>query len=211
MDAAEQKYGPIFAKYSAMSIEQVAQNDEAMKMGARLFANYCTICHGSDAKGAMGFPNLTDSHWRWGGEPAAIKTTILNGRIAAMPGWGQVIGEEGVKNVAAYVRQDLAGLKLPEGTVADVEAGKAIFAQNCVACHGQKGEGMAMMGAPDLTAPSGWIYGSGWHSCSRPSVMAAMARCLPRSSIWARTRSTCWRRTFTACRTKRNLHPTKKS
>ena len=161
MDAAEQKYGPIFAKYSAMSIEQVAQNDEAMKMGARLFANYCTICHGSDAKGAMGFPNLTDSHWRWGGEPAAIKTTILNGRIAAMPGWGQVIGEEGVKNVAAYVRQDLAGLKLPEGTVADVEAGKAIFAQNCVACHGQKGEGMAMMGAPNLTAPSGWIYGSG--------------------------------------------------
>ncbi|MCF7203418.1 cytochrome-c oxidase, cbb3-type subunit III [Pseudomonas oligotrophica] len=160
MDVAEQKYGPIFAKYSAMSVEQVAQDEEALKMGARLFANYCTICHGSDAKGAMGFPNLTDAHWRWGGESDAIKTSILNGRMGAMPGWGQVIGEEGVKNVAAYVRQDLAGLKLPEGSEADIEAGKAIFAQNCVACHGQNGEGMAMMGAPNLTAPSSWIYGS---------------------------------------------------
>lgn len=160
MDVAEQKYGPIFAKYSAMSVEQVAQDEEALKMGARLFANYCTICHGSDAKGAMGFPNLTDAHWRWGGESDAIKASILNGRMGAMPGWGQVIGEEGVKNVAAYVRQDLAGLKLPEGSEADIEAGKAIFAQNCVACHGQNGEGMAMMGAPNLTAPSSWIYGS---------------------------------------------------
>ncbi|MCY1227514.1 Cbb3-type cytochrome c oxidase subunit CcoP1 [compost metagenome] len=157
---ADQQYGPIFARYSAMSIEEVAQDPQAMKMGGRLFATYCSICHGSDAKGALGFPNLTDSNWRWGGEPETIKTTILHGRMAAMPAWGDVLGDAGVKNVAAYVRQDLAGLKLPEDTKADVEAGKSLFATTCVACHGAEGKGMAAMGAPDLTHPAGWIYGS---------------------------------------------------
>ncbi|MFG5863389.1 cytochrome-c oxidase, cbb3-type subunit III [Metapseudomonas sp. CR1201] len=157
---ADQQYGPIFARYSAMSIEEVAQDPQAMKMGGRLFATYCSICHGSDAKGALGFPNLADSNWRWGGEPETIKTTILHGRMAAMPAWGDVLGDAGVKNVAAYVRQDLAGLKLPEDTKADVEAGKSLFATTCVACHGAEGKGMAAMGAPDLTHPAGWIYGS---------------------------------------------------
>ena len=160
MDQAEQKYGPIFAKYASMSVEQLAQDEQALKMGSRLFANYCAICHGSDAKGSMGFPNLADHEWRWGGEPDAIKASILNGRIGAMPAWGQVIGEEGVANVAAYVRAELAGLPLSEGTQADLAAGKAVFAQNCVACHGAAGEGMAMLGAPKLTNPAGWIYGS---------------------------------------------------
>ena len=82
---ADEKYGPIFAKYAAMSVEQVAQDPQAVKMGARLFANYCAICHGSDAKGSLGFPNLADQHWRWGGDATSIKTSILNGRIAAMP------------------------------------------------------------------------------------------------------------------------------
>src|SRR5690606_10628202 len=100
MDQADQKYGPIFAKYASMPVEQVAQDEQALKMGSRLFANYCAICHGSDAKGSMGFPNLADHEWRWGGEPDTIKASILNGRIGAMPAWGQVIGEEGVKNVA---------------------------------------------------------------------------------------------------------------
>ncbi|MHB1372197.1 MAG: cytochrome-c oxidase, cbb3-type subunit III, partial [Pseudomonadaceae bacterium] len=160
MDQAEQKYGPIFAKYASMSVEQLAQDEQALKMGSRLFANYCAICHGSDAKGSMGFPNLADHEWRWGGEPDAIKASILNGRSGAMPACGQVIGEEGVANVAAYVRAELAGLPLPEGTQADLAAGKAVFAQNCVACHGAAGEGMAMLGAPKLTNPAGWIYGS---------------------------------------------------
>ncbi len=160
VDKAEQQYGPIFARYSAMSIEEVAQDPQALKMGGRLFATYCSICHGSDAKGAMGFPNLADSQWRWGGDPETIKASILHGRIAAMPAWGEVLGDDGVKNVAAYVRQDLAGLKLPEGTKADPEAGKALFATTCVACHGIEGKGTEAMGAPDLTHPAGWIYGS---------------------------------------------------
>lgn len=160
MDRADEKYGPIFAKYSAMSVEQVAQDPDAIKMGARLFANYCAICHGSDARGSAGFPNLADDIWRWGGDTASIKTSILHGRNGVMPGWGAVIGEEGVKNVSAYVRKELAGLKLPEGNDADLSAGKEVYASTCVACHGANGEGMTMLGSPNLTSSAGWIYGS---------------------------------------------------
>ena len=157
---ADAQYGPIFAKYSAMPLEQVAQDEQALKMGGRLFATYCAICHGSDAKGAVGFPNLTDENWRWGGDAETIKTTILNGRIGVMPAWGQVLGDDGVRNVAGYVRHELAGLPLSEGSNVDLEQGKQLFSTTCVACHGPAGTGTAAMGAPDLTHPGGWIYGS---------------------------------------------------
>ncbi|MDF5995943.1 c-type cytochrome [Pseudomonas aeruginosa] len=88
MAKADEKYGPIFAKFAAMPIEEVAKDPQAVKMGGRLFASNCSICHGSDAKGAYGFPSLTDADWRWGGEPETIKTTIMAGRHAAMPAWG---------------------------------------------------------------------------------------------------------------------------
>ncbi|WP_300731481.1 cytochrome-c oxidase, cbb3-type subunit III [Pseudomonas sp.] len=160
MDKADAKFGPIFAKFAAMPVEQVAQDPQALKMGGRLFASNCSVCHGSDAKGAFGFPNLADTSWRWGGDADTIKTTIMEGRIAAMPGWGPVLGEEGIKNVAAYVRHDLAGLPLAQGTAVDLVAGKQAFDTTCVACHGANGKGMPMLGAPDLTAPAGFIYGT---------------------------------------------------
>ncbi len=77
-----------------------------------------------------------------------------------MPAWLEVIGEEGVKNVAAYVRHDLAGLTPPADLQGDREAGAQVYASTCVACHGANGEGMAMLGAPSLTQPAAWIYGS---------------------------------------------------
>jgi len=160
VDKADAQYGPIYAKYAAMPIADVAKDEQALKMGGRLFSTYCSICHGSDAKGAVGFPNLTDTNWRWGGEPDTIKTTILHGRMAIMPAWGSIIGDDGVKNVSAYVRSSLAGLPLPEGSNDDLQAGQTIFNSNCMACHGPQGKGMPMMGAPDLTHPAGWIYGS---------------------------------------------------
>lgn len=160
VDQADAKFGPIFARFSAMSVAEVAQDERALKIGGRLFANNCAVCHGSDAKGAIGFPNLADGDWRWGGDAETIKTTILHGRVAAMPAWGAVIGENGVKNVAAFVRRDLAGLPLAEGSDADLAAGAQVFAQNCAVCHGADGQGTQAMGAPQLTRSSGWIYGS---------------------------------------------------
>lgn len=162
MAKAEAQYGPLFAKYAAMPIEEVAKDEQALKMGGRLFASNCSVCHGSDAKGAYGFPNLTDNEWRWGGDAETIKTTILHGRQGMMPAQGPVIGEDGVRNVAAYVLTELAGRKLPEGVEADIEAGSKVFGTICSACHTPKGTGTPAMGAPNLTNPSAFIYGSSY-------------------------------------------------
>ena len=158
MDKANEQYGPLYAKFAAMPVEQVAQDPQALKMGGRLFASNCSVCHGSDAKGAYGFPNLTDGDWLWGGAPETIKTTIMGGRQAAMPAWRDVIGEDGIRNVAGYVRS-LSGRDTPEGINVDIEQGQKIFAANCVACHGPAGKGTKAMGAPDLT-DNVWLYGS---------------------------------------------------
>ncbi|EKT4458703.1 cytochrome-c oxidase, cbb3-type subunit III [Pseudomonas putida] len=160
MDKADARFGPIFAKYAAMPVEEVAKDPQALKMGSRLFASNCSVCHGSDAKGAFGFPNLTDSDWRWGGDPETIKTTIMGGRHGVMPAWAEVIGDQGVADVAAFVVSKLDGRTLPEGAKADVENGQKIFAANCVACHGPEGKGTPAMGAPNLTHPQAFIYGS---------------------------------------------------
>ena len=153
---ADEKYGPIFAKYAALPIEEIAKDEAALKMGGRLFASHCAVCHGSDAKGSHGFPNLTDNDWIWGGEPETIKASILNGRQAVMPGWEAALGNDGIKNVAGYVRS-LSGLKNPEGL--DLEAGQKSFDTMCVACHGPEGKGNPMLGAPNLSDRI-WLYGS---------------------------------------------------
>ncbi|TLX57239.1 cytochrome-c oxidase, cbb3-type subunit III [Stutzerimonas nosocomialis] len=155
---AEAQYGPLFAKYAAMPIEEVAQDEQALRMGGRLFASNCAVCHGSDARGAYGFPNLTDDEWLWGGEPETIKATIMGGRQAAMPAWLDVIGEEGIRNVTGYVRS-LSGLENPEGIQVDMAKGQEIFAANCAVCHGAEGKGTQAMGAPNLTDRV-WLYGS---------------------------------------------------
>lgn len=160
MEKADAKFGPIFAKYAAIPVEEVAKDPQALKMGSRLFASNCSVCHGSDAKGAYGFPNLTDQDWRWGGDPETIKASIMNGRHGVMPAWVEVIGDQGVADVAAFVLTNLDGRSLPEGVKADPVKGKEIFAGNCVACHGPEGKGTPAMGAPNLTHPQAFIYGS---------------------------------------------------
>ena len=159
MYKADATYGPIFRKYASMPIEEVAQDEQALKMGGRLFASYCSVCHGATAKGQPGFPNLTDKDWLYGGDPETIKTSIMNGRQAAMPGWLQPLREEGVKNVTGYVRS-LANLdtdKDPKGV--DLVAGQEIFQANCALCHGPDGKGLQAFGAPNLTDKI-WLYGS---------------------------------------------------
>jgi cytochrome c oxidase cbb3-type subunit 3 len=153
---AAERYGPLFAKYSAMDIPAVAADPKAREMGQRLFLNYCAQCHASDAHGSRGFPNLGDNDWLYGGDPATIKATILNGRNGIMPPFGPVLGDEGVKDAAHYVLS-LSGLT-HDSLLAS--KGKALFAANCVACHGADGKGNAALGAPNLTDKV-WLHGGG--------------------------------------------------
>src|SRR3546814_11573198 len=81
-------------------------------------------------RSAYGFPNLTDAEWRWGGEAATIKTTIMGGRHGMMPPQGPAIGDQGVRDVAAFVSTQLHGRKLPEDAKADPAAGQKIFARS---------------------------------------------------------------------------------
>jgi len=153
VDAAEQKFAPIFAAYANTPIKELAQDNQARKMGKRLYANNCSICHGSDATGTFGFPNLTDNDWLYGGEPEQILQSIINGRNGMMPAWGQVIDQKGLENVTAYV-QSLNGSEVS----ADVAAGKQVYAMYCSSCHGADGLGNQLMGAPNLTNNT-WLYG----------------------------------------------------
>lgn len=157
--AADAKFGPIFEAYAARSIEDLATDDEALKVGQRLFIQNCAQCHGSDAHGTTGFPNLTDKDWLYGGTPEVIKESIMNGRIASgMMAWeGALGGDQGVKEVAAYVIS-LSGRSVDPELA---KAGKAKFAL-CAGCHGPDGQGsLALgmpMGAPNLT-DNVWLYG----------------------------------------------------
>ena len=152
---ADGKYGPIFAKFAATPIPVLAKDADALKAGKRLFANYCAQCHGADAKGTTGFPNLTDNDWLYGGSPETIKATIMNGRNGVMPAWGAPLGEKGVEDVANYV-QSLSGRQVD---AASAQAGKASFETLCVACHGIDGKGNQALGAPNLT-DNIWLHGS---------------------------------------------------
>ena len=158
--AAEARYGPIFAEYAKSPIPELAQNSEAMASGGRLYANNCSVCHGADARGARGFPNLADDAWQYGGSPEAIKASILNGRQGMMPPMAAAVGDaQAVEQVAAYVLS-LSGRDVPAD---QAEAGKAKFQQVCAACHGQDGTGNTAIGAPNLTDEA-WIYGPGMAS-----------------------------------------------
>lgn len=151
---AEMRYEPVFAAYRDKTIEQIAADPQAVRMGQRIFANNCSVCHGSDARGSVGFPNLTDADWIYGGTPEAIHATLVNGRQAAMPPWEAALGDQGVTNVARYVRT-LSGA---EPASAESAAGEAQFKMFCVACHGADGKGNQMLGAPNL-ADNIWLYG----------------------------------------------------
>ena len=157
VQAFDKEIAPLYAEYRATDIAELAKNEDALQTGQRLFKSNCSVCHGTAAKGAQGFPNLTDNDWLYGGSPDKIRETLLLGRVAAMPPWGDALGEQGVKEMTAYV------LSLSGRTVnqKDADAGKAKFAM-CAACHGADGKGSVAhnlpFGAPNLT-DNIWLYG----------------------------------------------------
>lgn len=156
MAKAEEVTKPLYDKFMAMSVQEVAADEQAVAIGGRLFLNNCAQCHGSDARGSKGFPNLTDNDWLHGGEPENIKTTLVNGRMGMMPPMAAMVGsEDDVRNVANYV----LSLSGSEHDAARAELGKEKF-MVCAACHGPEGKGNQMMGAPNLTDGI-WLHGAG--------------------------------------------------
>ena len=153
---ADKELAPLYAQFTARKVEEVAGDPQAMAIGERLFMNNCAQCHGSDARGSKGFPNLGDTDWLHGGSPAKITESITAGRIGAMPPMAAAVGTaDDVKNVAHYVLS-LSGS--PHDSLR-AQLGKSKFAA-CAACHGMDGKGNAAMGAPNLTDDT-WLHGYG--------------------------------------------------
>jgi cytochrome c oxidase cbb3-type subunit 3 len=152
---ARAKLEPLFARFRDQPLLELARNQEALALGRAVFANNCAQCHGSDARGARGFPNLTDADWVWGSDPESVLTTIREGRTAVMPPWGALLGDQGVTETAIYT-QSLSGAKVDEALA---RAGQARYNTICIACHGPDGKGVPGTGAPNLTDDI-WLYGS---------------------------------------------------
>ncbi len=154
--AATEQYAPLYDGFMEKDVAALASDADAMKTGERLFVNYCSTCHGSDARGARGFPNLRDNDWLYGGTPEAIKHTIVNGRQAVgMVAWEAPLGgEQGVADVTEYV-MSLSGRDVD---TAAAERGKQKFDMFCVGCHMPDGTGNTALGAPNLTDDV-WLYG----------------------------------------------------
>ncbi|MED5622425.1 cytochrome-c oxidase, cbb3-type subunit III [Ideonella sp. BN130291] len=153
---AREATAPLYARFAGLPADQLAREPQAMGIGERLFVNHCATCHGSDARGSKGFPNLTDNDWLHGGTPEKIAESITQGRQGQMPPMAAAVGgEQDVRNVANYVLS-LSGS--PHNSLA-AQLGRAKFAA-CAACHGPDGRGNQALGAPNLTDKV-WLHGWG--------------------------------------------------
>jgi len=159
--AADERLEETFRPYQGRPLPELAGDPVAMQLGRSIFANTCATCHGSSAQGAIGYPNLSDDIWHWGGEPEQILQTVLDGREGIMPEWGTVLagmgGENAVDYVIAYVRT-LGHSQEAIGSDFLAAQGKRLYEGVCVACHGIDGTGNQALGAPDLT-DNYWMYG----------------------------------------------------
>ncbi|WP_346796205.1 cytochrome-c oxidase, cbb3-type subunit III [Halomonas sp. Bachu 37] len=149
---AEERFTPIFAQYEEVPIPELAQDPEAMQVAERIYQNNCAVCHGSNAQGGYGFPDLTDDDWLYGGEPDNILTTLHNGRNGLMPSWQQ-LGERNIENLTQFV----LSLSDLEHDAELASQGESTFGSVCAACHGPSGTGNQALGAPNLTNDT-WLY-----------------------------------------------------
>ena len=155
-------------RLAAASVQEIAADPDLLAYsvagGRTLFAENCAPCHGTGGQGAPGYPNLADDSWMWGGDLAAIERTIRYGvrsghaeaRVSEMPRFGAdgLLQRAQISDVADYV------LSLSGGAAdaAAVERGRTVFAENCLACHGEGGVGNRELGAPALDDAI-WLYG----------------------------------------------------
>ena len=153
--AADERYGDVYAAFADVPLGDLANNADAVRLGRNLYLNNCATCHGSDARGARGFPNLTDSDWLWGSSPEAIQASITNGRIGVMPALGAALGDQGLGEVVAYI---LSLNGRGDADRATIDAGQQKYLQFCSACHGPQAQGMQALGAPNL-GNGVWLHG----------------------------------------------------
>jgi len=164
----KERNAEIEAKLLATPMEEVAADEDLARFasagGAAVFRTYCAQCHGAGAQGAKGYPNLQDDDWLWGGAITDLEFTIRHGiryeadedtRFSEMPKFGEFLEKQDIVNVAGFVRS-LSG---KEDDPQIIEAGAAIFSENCAACHGDSGTGDREQGAPNLTDRI-WLFGS---------------------------------------------------
>lgn len=144
----------IFSRYRQMDNDELIADAEANATGQRLYANSCAMCHGSDARGAVGFPNLTDNDWLYGDSFDAVSQSIANGRAGAMPVMVGHLDDSAIAELVVFV-QSMSGQKADPGMA---EKGKKTFDMLCVACHGFDGSGNQALGAPRLNDDV-WLYG----------------------------------------------------
>jgi len=175
---AQSKYGPLYAAFAGRDAADLVKDPKAMALGHSLFANNCTTCHGSDGRGAPGFPNLADNDWLYGGDPSTIEQTIATGRHGMMPPLGAALGDAGVEEVVAYVLS-LSGREAPADKVA---AGKERFATICAACHGPDAKGNPALGAPNLTDDI-WLHGGSAETIAR-TVRDGRSSQMPAHGEW---------------------------
>ncbi len=148
----EAEFGGIRTLVAQAQIETLQADPAIMASAQRVFDRNCAVCHGYDAAGqASYFPDLTDGEWQWGGSEAQIEQSIRLGRTAVMVGWQQVLGDNGVAQVADYI--DVLGTAAAAG-----HPGQTQYNQFCVACHAVDGSGNAVLGAPSLV-DNEWLYG----------------------------------------------------
>ena len=156
MTKAQTELEPLYARFASMKPEDMAKDPQAQAIGERLFMNNCAQCHGSDARGSKGFPNLADTDWLYGGTHERIRETIEKGRIGNMPPLAAAVGSpEDVRNLSHYV---LSLSRSPHDSLR-ASLGKSKFGA-CAACHGMDGKGNQALGAPNLTDDI-WLHGWG--------------------------------------------------
>ena len=154
MKTADDAQETIFARYREMDNETLIANAEANATGQRLFANSCAMCHGSDGRGARGFPNLADNDWLYGDNFDTVMQSIANGRVGAMPVMVAGLDDKAIGELVVYV-QSMSGQKADDIMAAN---GKKNFDMLCVACHGPDGGGNQALGSPRLNDQI-WLYG----------------------------------------------------
>jgi cytochrome c oxidase cbb3-type subunit 3 len=172
VEATRERYASVYAAFTDIPLAELASNPDAVRLGRNTFMNNCASCHGSDGRGAKGFPNLADGEWLHGGAPEVIYTTVANGRTGVMAPMGAVVGDAGADQIIDYL------LAAEDDTSEAVALGQQKFmTSGCIGCHGLDASGNQALGAPNLR-DSNYLHG-GSRADLKESIMNGRVNQMP--------------------------------